>query len=274
MRLLDPRAPFPQTERPTAMHVESRGRGPDLVLVHGWAMHSGVFGTLTEELVSRYTLHLVDLPGHGRSADAEPELALQDVARRIVAVAPRATWLGWSLGGLVCLQAALAHPARVRGLALIATSPRFAPAEDWPHAVAADVFARFATDLQRDTRGTLERFLALECHGSDRARTELRALRAQVCAGRQPSAQTLAQGLRCLAQADFRELLPTLTMPSLWIAGERDKLVPAQAMAWAADVAPAARYACVAGASHAPFIGHPEAVLRELLPFLEAQGTA
>lgn len=256
------------------MHVETRGHGPDLVLVHGWAMHSGVFEILAENLASRFTLHLVDLPGHGRSPKPGRQLELQDLASHIASVTPRATWLGWSLGGLVCLQAALAHPERVRGLALIATSPRFVPAPDWPHAVAAEVFAQFAADLQGDTRGTLERFLALECHGSDRARMELRALRAQVCAGRQPSGRTLAQGLRCLAEADFRDRLPALKMPSLWIAGERDKLVPSQAMAWGAHAAPAARYVCLAGASHAPFIGHADAVQRELLAFLDAQGTA
>ena len=256
------------------MHVETRGAGPDLVLVHGWAMHSGVFEPLAEMLASRCTLHLVDLPGHGRSAESERPFDLDHVAARIVAATPRATWLGWSLGGLVCLQAALAQAKSVRGLVLVATSPRFVPAADWPHAVAADVFAQFAADLQRDTRGTLERFLALECHGSDRARAELRALRAQVVAGRQPSAETLAQGLRCLAEADFRARLADLRMPSIWIAGARDKLVPAQAMAWAAQAAPDARFARIAGGSHAPFIGHPDAVLRELLPFLDAQGTA
>ncbi|MEO8742605.1 MAG: alpha/beta fold hydrolase, partial [Lysobacteraceae bacterium] len=51
------------------MRIEVRGNGPPLVLIHGWAMHSGLFGALLDRLAERRTLHLVDLPGHGRSRD-------------------------------------------------------------------------------------------------------------------------------------------------------------------------------------------------------------
>jgi pimeloyl-[acyl-carrier protein] methyl ester esterase len=50
------------------LHVEVVGDGPPLVLLHGWAMHGGVFAPLVDALRGRYALHLVDLPGHGRSA--------------------------------------------------------------------------------------------------------------------------------------------------------------------------------------------------------------
>ena len=51
------------------MHIETLGHGPDLVLIHGWALHGGVFAPLAERLASRFRLHLVDLPGHGYSRD-------------------------------------------------------------------------------------------------------------------------------------------------------------------------------------------------------------
>ena len=47
------------------MYIESRGQGPALALIHGWAMHGGLFGPLVDRLADRYTLHLIDLPGHG-----------------------------------------------------------------------------------------------------------------------------------------------------------------------------------------------------------------
>ena len=49
------------------LHVESRGAGPDLVLLHGWAMHGGIWGDAGEQLGRRFRLHLVDLLGHGYS---------------------------------------------------------------------------------------------------------------------------------------------------------------------------------------------------------------
>ena len=58
------------------IHVEIRGAGPPLVLIHGWGMHSGVFDGLAERLSPRRTLHLVDLPGHGRSRNVATSLTL------------------------------------------------------------------------------------------------------------------------------------------------------------------------------------------------------
>ena len=48
---------------------ESFGAGgsPDLVLLHGWAMHSGVWRGVRDRLAEHFRLHLVDLPGHGLS---------------------------------------------------------------------------------------------------------------------------------------------------------------------------------------------------------------
>ena len=54
----------------SALHVDVIGDGPPLVLLHGWAMHGGAFAPLVERLRDRHTLHVVDLPGHGRAATA------------------------------------------------------------------------------------------------------------------------------------------------------------------------------------------------------------
>jgi pimeloyl-[acyl-carrier protein] methyl ester esterase len=147
------------------MHSETLGHGPDLVLLHGWAMHSGIFAPLVRELAPRFRLHLFDLPGHGLSKENDGPLDLADCARRIAAATPPALWIGWSLGGLVCLQAALQGHASVQALALIATNPRFVEGTDWPHGVAPTVFGDFAQGLRTDYRRTVERFLALEAMG-------------------------------------------------------------------------------------------------------------
>ncbi len=74
---------------------------------------------------------------------AAMRISISPIARvRIAAATPRALWLGWSLGGLVALRAALDYPANVRGLVMIASSPRFVSAPDWPHGVAADCVRR------------------------------------------------------------------------------------------------------------------------------------
>lgn len=241
------------------MFVETRGDGPDLVLIHGWAMHAGIFAPLISLLAPHFRLHLVDLPGHGFNRNDDGAVDLLEWATRIrAATPPGAIWVGWSLGGLVALQAALDAPAAVRGLVEIAESPRLLTAPDWPHGVAPAALAEFGAALQRDYRRTIERFLALELIGSAHAPSLLRELKAHVFAHGEPDLRVLVEGLHLLETADLRDRLHELRMPSLWIAGRRDRLIPAAAMRWSAQHAAGDYLELDAG--HAPFLSHPQAV--------------
>jgi pimeloyl-[acyl-carrier protein] methyl ester esterase len=205
------------------MHVETHGAGPDLILIHGWAMHGGIFAPLLPLLAAKFRVHVVDLPGHGHSVRSTGSIDPARCAGELARCLPPALWIGWSFGGLVAASAALAAPQRVRGLVQIATSPRFVSAPDWPHGVAADVFIQFGEGLLEDYRGTIERFLALETLGSAQAHEELRALKAHVFERGDPSLQVLEDGLGILRETDLRAALPGLSMPNLWIAGRRDR---------------------------------------------------
>lgn len=77
-----------------SLHVEVVGAGPPLVLLHGWALHGGVFAPLVARLRDRFALHVVDLPGHGHSRDCGVPLTLQACAEAICALTPPAAWLG------------------------------------------------------------------------------------------------------------------------------------------------------------------------------------
>lgn len=251
-----------------SLRIETCGSGPPLVLVHGWALHGGVFAPLVERLAPRFELHLVDLPGHGRSRDSAVPLTLQACVDAICAATPPAAWLGWSLGGLFALKAAAAS-GQVRALAMVASMPRFTTAPDWPHAVGPTVFARFGTDLAQDYRGTLERFIALDTLGSQHGQAELRTLRQMLYAHGEPTAAALQAGLGLLGRTDLRHTLPGLDVPSLWIAGARDRLAHPRGMRAAAARAPRSSFVEIPGGGHAPFLGHPDQVEAALRPFLD-----
>lgn len=252
------------------MHIETRGHGPALGLIHGWAMHGGLFAPLVDRLAEHCTLHLVDLPGHGHARDDDRALEPVALARALVARVPDAVWLGWSLGGQIALRAALDHPDRVRGLVMVAASPRFVCSDDWPHGVGSALFSDFGDALQRDFRGTLDGFLALEALGSSSAQDELRKLRAQAFERGEPSPRALLEGLRLLDTLDLRAELPGLQVPSLWLSGRRDRLVPAGAMPAAAALAPQSRSVVIAHAGHAPFLGAADEVAAEIATFMHA----
>ena len=250
------------------LHVEVHGHGPvPLVMLHGWAMHGGVMQTLVDALADDCTMHVVDLPGHGYSRDCGLPLEPRACAAAIAAVTPPAIWLGWSLGGLIALTAALDMPQQVRGLAMLCATPKFVRGEGWPHGGDAALVQQLATDLETDYHGTIERFLSLEAMGSDDPRAELRHLRSLVFSRGEPDLRVLQEGIRILQDSDRRAALPDLRVPSAWIAGRRDRLVPPPAMQWSA-IQCGGSYTEIQQAGHAPFFGHADTVVQALQPLL------
>ena len=249
------------------LHVRIAGHGPPLVLIHGWGLHGGVFAPLVDRLQAHFEMHLVDLPGHGHSRGSETPLTLEACTAEILGSTPHAPWLAWSLGGLFALHAA-SRSSQVRALIMIAATPCFVRGDDWTHAVESSVFEQFRIDLQQDVHGTLQRFLALHAIGSEHARAELRSLRQDLYARGEPLTRALQEGLELLQDSDLRSVLPALSVPSLWISGHRDRLVPPAAMQAAATMTPGSHHVGIAAGGHAPFLRYADQVASEIRSFL------
>ncbi len=250
------------------LHAETAGRGPKLVLLHGWGLHSGIWATLLPALSRHFCVTSIDLPGHGHSACPPGGFGLDEAVAAIAAVAPRhAAWLGWSLGGQLAMSAALAGHAISR-LVLVATTPRFVAAPGWPCAMPAETFAEFAASLSVDHRRAVRNFLALQLRGDRRAAALLPALRATLLERGDPAPGALRAGLGILAATDLRARLTGLRQPALVIAGERDRLTPAAAGRRLAAALPAGRFVELPGAAHAPFLTHPELFVATVASFL------
>ena len=164
----------------TALYWQTIGEGErDLVLLHGWGLNAEVWSCIQARLAPHFRLHLVDLPGYGRS-QGFGALSLEQMTEIVLAAAPsQAWWLGWSLGGLVASQAALMQPQRVKGLITVASSPCFAARDEWP-GIRPDVLSGFQHQLSLDFQRTVERFLALQTLGTESARQDARQLKAVV----------------------------------------------------------------------------------------------
>jgi pimeloyl-[acyl-carrier protein] methyl ester esterase len=241
------------------------GEGPDLVLLHGWGMNAAVWEPLQPRLARHFRVTVLELPGHGASA---PAMAadLDEWASACLDVAPpRSHWLGWSLGGQVAIQAALAAPERVDRLTLVAATPRFVQSSDWGCAMPVDRFHLFADALGGDPNGTLMRFLGLQVTGAEHARETLKLLRSEL--GERPAASVegLRQGLELLLETDLRGPLGRLARPSHWLFGSRDTLVPPGVSERVRSLLPGAKLSLIEGAGHAPFLSHPEQSLESLL---------
>ncbi len=248
------------------LHHESAGHGPHLLFIHGWGMHGGLWRDWARALQQDFTTTLIDLPGHGHSPPAPLTLAgLADALAPFIR--EETTVVGWSLGAMVALALAEAHPRRVARLVLVGGTARFCTGPDWPHAMAPDTLAAFARQLERDRGRALQRFLALQAHGGREARALARRL--QDLLGARPPARNgaLGEGLALLRDSDLRAGLARITQPTLFLHGEEDAVIPCPAAHACARRMPAARVRPIPAAGHVPFLTHPEVCARYLQEF-------
>jgi len=258
---------------PSTLYVHTAGAGPDVVLVHGWGMHAGVWENVAEALIDDYRVTLIDLPGHGYSRGFGSGGTLPALAETVAAAVPvPAVWVGWSLGGLIAQQVALTLPERVSRLVLVNSTPCFTQRPDWPHAVALPVLRQFAAELRDHHRAVLKRFIALEVHGSDHASEQYRQLKALLFQHGEPDAAALREGLAILENTDLRAELPRIQVPTLLLLGQRDQLTPAAAGEAMLKLLPNARLRIFERAGHAPFFSHLPDFIAELRGFLPGCG--
>lgn len=242
--------------------LAEEGAGAPLVVVHGWGLGHRAFDPVARQLAARRRLIRVDLPGCGGS---RPDLCggdIEAIAAAVLAAVPQpASWIGWSLGGLVALAAARQRPDAVADVTLVAATPRFVSDSGWP-GVDAGTLAAFAHTLEQDPVTALGRFLGFQLAGSERTRPALRTLRSASAADGLPETATLAAGLDLLARTDLRGVAGALSCSITVILGERDPLVPLavrpQLEREGMDVT------VVEGAGHAPFASHPADFLAAL----------
>jgi len=251
-----------------SLYCHTTGAGDtDLVLLHGWGLNADVWQSIVPRLAPHFRLHLIDLPGYGRSREYGP-LSLAEMAHSLLPVIPaRAALLGWSLGGLVASQLALTRPDRVSALISVASSPCFCAQEDWP-GIKPETLANFQQQLSGDFQRTVERFLALQTLGTDSARQDARQLKEAVLAQPMPDIAVLEAGLTLLRDVDLRSALTQLNLPFLRLYGALDGLVPRRIATRLDEALPNSHSVTMEKAAHAPFISHPEAFCQEIIAFL------
>jgi pimeloyl-[acyl-carrier protein] methyl ester esterase len=253
-----------------SLHVRTCGHGPPLVLVHGWGFDAGVWDEIAAALAPDWRVHCPDLPGYGRSCGAPAPGDLAALGEALVSALPAgAVWLGWSLGGMACVQIAARQPAAVDRLIVVAANARFTEAADWPYGVKPAVLQGFARALEADCRGTLMRFVALQVRDSDRKIEVQRRLRRHMSEEGGTPVETLRWGLEILERADLRPSLARVRCPTLLVFGDRDPLAPLGAGRAMSERLPGALLEVIHGAGHAPFLSHSKRFLQAVRAFAD-----
>jgi pimeloyl-ACP methyl ester carboxylesterase len=230
----------------TRLHVESFGSedgAPTVVFAHGWTERLTIWGPVIQILVQEgFRCVAYDLRGHGHSAEAsEDDYALERfgddveaVLRAITAEDERAIVVGHSLGAMSIAAWAAGHEVsrHARAVALVNTGLGDLVTG---HLLLGEAAARFnnraTARLVLGSRAPVPRFSSPVSH----------ALIRHVAFGPQATAGQIAfyeqmlmacpPGVRAacgvaITDLDLHDAVERLTVPTLVVAGDRDRLTP------------------------------------------------
>ncbi|NOQ36178.1 MAG: alpha/beta fold hydrolase [Methylococcaceae bacterium] len=251
------------------IHKEIYGTGEPIVLLHGWAMHTGIWRSFAKELAENYQVICLDLPAHGRS-DNPTQFELQTISEQLIKAFPEkpCTVLGWSLGVTVSLDLAQRFPDRIKALALISGNPCFVNGENWA-GMKRELLHNFADNLMTDCHTTLLRFLSLQVKGLPNYKVLVKELKAALQETAAPEQTMLQQGLDVLEQSDLRPTLATLHCPVILILGDRDTLIPVAVGQQMQILQPNLQLHILKKAGHVPFLSHTDELLELVGEFME-----
>jgi len=257
---------------PLSVRVSAQGaqQATALVFLHGIGGRASGWAPVQQACAAAgYTSLAWDMPGYGES----PLIAPYDFDGLADALATlmdthglqKAVLVGHSLGGMVALQMWAKHPSRVAGLVLAASSPAFGHGSgDFQQAFIAQRLAPLEAGkrMQDVAEGLIPTMVAPGFEGPGLAQ-------AKACMGSITPA-TYKAALGALVQFEQRAALPTITVPTLCIAGEHDRTAAPSVVQRMADKIPNAQYQCLAGVGHLLTFEQPDRFADALLSFLRS----
>ncbi|MDB5476631.1 MAG: alpha/beta hydrolase [Phenylobacterium sp.] len=240
------------------IHYEVAGRGPALLLTHGFSATGEMWAGQLAALTPQFTVITWDMRGHGRSDYPEDqglyseEATVADMAALLdTAGAQSAVIGGLSLGGYMSLAFHRAHPQRTRALLIIDTGPgsKNDQARDGWNANAVKRAERYEAEGLGDLA---------------KASAEVRDARHRDATG----LARAARGMLTQRNAAVIESLPDIAVPSIVMVGENDTPFLAASDYMAAKI-PGAKKAVIPAAGHAANIDNPPAFNAALTGFLD-----
>jgi 3-oxoadipate enol-lactonase len=253
---------------------DEKGSGFPVVFAHSLTFDRHMWDHQVEALSGRYRCISYDFLGHGASSVGDGEYSLEDEAENLHALmvqwgASPAHLVGLSMGGMVGLRLALAHPHDVRSLALLDTSAEEEVAERRPQYEAMAAAARASG--AESVVDAVAPFMF--------SRGFLQSQPEKVAQFRQSFIGSNVEGIELATKAVTRrtnvlERISEIKAPTLVIVGGEDiSTTPDKAQRIVERIA-GARLETIAGAGHMTPIEQPERISQLLSEFLTGVDSA
>ena len=239
--------------------VESRGEGPDALLIAGLADPAESWQAQLQGLADRYRLVAFDNRGSGRSPLTEQPLSVDsmtdDAARVLDALGiESAHVVGHSAGSIVAQELALRRPDRVRSLTLVGTWGR-------PDAYFRSMIAswRWMAAAAPSPRALLEAFfLWLYTPAAHADGTVEQAIDRALAFPHPQTPEGFLSYLDAFPGHDTLDRLPGIAAPTLVLVGDLDIATPPRLARLVAERIPHVEYDTLPGQAHRPFEETPD----------------
>lgn len=254
-------------------HVEIRGAGEKLALLHGFSGGASTWREVAARLMDDFQLILIDLLGHGGS-DAPADVAsyrmaavaadIVDIITQLGVGKPRL--LGYSMGGRLALYLGLRYPRVFHSLILESASPGLA--DEASRAERRERDNMLADQIEANGIAFFVDYWERLPLWSTQSEALTGAQRAQRSANNPLGLANSLRGLGLGAQPNLWGQLPNLALPTCLIVGERDDKFRRinQAMN---EALPRASLSIISQAGHNSHLEQPEAFCREVKVFLD-----
>lgn len=254
------------------------GAGPtDLVFLPGSFTHVEVgweepnYAGFLRRLAHDRRLLLFDKRGMGMSDPGGAGDTINTRAADIGAVmdaaeSTGATLFGVSEGGPMAIAYAVTHPERVRALVLYASFARLSNTDDYQIGWTAEFLQLFKDAIDTLWKTGRGGEIANPTVSNDPRFAEWIARYFRLSAS-PASAKAMVD---YFASIDVRDLLPSVSVPTLIIHRTDEKWIDPACSRYLAEGIPGARYVEVPGRDHWPWIGNSAAVLDAALSFIDA----
>jgi poly(3-hydroxyoctanoate) depolymerase len=208
------------------LFVREQGSGHPLLLINGLGGNLEMWGPTQERLSRNARTIAFDAPGMGRSRTTPVVLPLPAISWMLCRLLDRLDYhrvdvVGYSLGGIMAQQLARSAPERLRRLVLVGTSCGWgsAPPQAAPLALISTPLRYLSKSFYRRTSHILD--------GGERfTRSELADAQAAARNSHPPSMIGYAQQFLQGSTWSSLHWAGNVSIPTLVIAGERDRLVP------------------------------------------------
>lgn len=269
--------PHITTNDGVTLHYTESGQGRPLVLLHGWTFSGQFFHRSVPTFAQHARVIVPDLRGHGDSQKPGHGYRVSRLARDLYDLLSAlnlqdVTVLGWSLGcPIIWSYLELFGNERLSAAIFVEQTPRQYLAPDWKYAHAACYddagLARTQMQVELDTKNFDEQNLSQILH-SPLPEDERRLFLAEM-------AKSPAQARNAImadhTRYDWRDLLPTITLPSLVLVARQDAVFDWRGPASVGQSIPGAQTTFFEHSSHALFLDETDKFNQAVLAFMNGE---